>query len=121
MVPVIQPTAWVVDDDATTRDLLAIALGDHFEIQQAASGEEILERLVRRPAPGQAAPSLVLLDIEMDTVDGYQTCQRLRKAGLDIPVLFISSHDTLEERLLAFDAGGDDFISKPFEPDVVLV
>ncbi len=121
MVPVIQPTAWVVDDDVTTRDLLAIALGDHFEIQQATSGEEILERLVRRPAPGQAAPSLVLLDIEMDTLDGYRTCQRLRKAGLDIPVLFISSHDTLEERLLAFDAGGDDFISKPFEPDVVLV
>lgn len=121
MDPVTLPTAWVVDDDPTMRDILAIALGDHFEIQQAASGEEILERLVRRPAPGQAEPSLVLLDIEMDMLDGYQTCQRLRKAGLDMPVLFVSSHDTLEERLLAFDAGGDDFISKPFDPDVVLV
>lgn len=120
MNPVTLPTAWVVDDDPTMRDILAIALGDHFDIQQAASGEETLEHLVRRPAPGQATPSLVLLDIEMDMLDGYQTCQRLRKAGLDIPVLFVSSHDTLEERLLAFDAGGDDFISKPFDPDVVL-
>ncbi len=121
MNQVTQPTAWVVDDDFIVRETLAIALGVAFEVRQASSGEEILERL--RPVNGVAAPEpgVLLLDIEMDMLDGYQTCQRLRQAGLTMPVIFVSSHDTLQERLLAFDAGGCDFISKPFDPDIVLL
>jgi DNA-binding response OmpR family regulator len=115
------PEAWVVDDDPTVRDILEIALGGDFAVQPASSGEEVLERLLAGQAAGRAEPGVVLLDIEMEMLDGYQTCQRLRRAGLTMPVLFVSGHDTLEERLLAFDAGGDDFISKPFDSELVLV
>ncbi len=121
MKPVTQPLAWIVDDDFIVRETLAIALGVAFEVRQASSGEEILEQL--RPISGVTPPEpgVLLLDIEMDMLDGYQTCQRLRQAGLTMPVIFVSSHDTLQERLLAFDAGGCDFISKPFDPDIVLL
>ena len=70
-------------------------------------------------------PDVVLLDIDMPGLNGYDTCRQLRArdnvAAADQPaVIFISSHDTLEERLHAYDCGGDDFINKPAIPDEVL-
>jgi DNA-binding response OmpR family regulator len=121
MNSVTKHIAWVVDDDPLVRETLAIALEESFIVQQACSGEEILECLVTQRNDAQPEPGLVLLDIEMEMLDGYETCQRLRKAGLNMPVIFVSSHDTLDERLLAFEAGGDDFVSKPFDPDIVLL
>lgn len=114
------PQAWIVDDDPILRQTLDIALGDDFGIRQIGSGEDALALLTASDAGPAASPELLLLDIEMGMLDGYETCRRLRAAGFDMPVIFVSGHDTLEEHLQAFGVGGDDFISKPFDPELVL-
>lgn len=103
----------VADDDPVVQETLRIVLEGDFDVAIADSGERCLV------AVAEAEPDLVLMDIEMPGIDGYETCRRLR-ADYAMPVLFVSSHDTLEERLKAYDAGGDDFISKPFDGDLLV-
>lgn len=110
------PIALVVDDDPVVRATVAIALEADFALAEAASGEEALVYLA---AHADTPPELILLDIEMEQLDGYDTCRRLRATGHTMPVIFVSSHDTLEERLRAYDAGGDDFVSKPFDTAIL--
>ena len=109
-----KPLVLVVDDEALVRSVLTTVLEDAYTLQEADSGEAALALLQR---PGQVMPNLIFLDIEMLRLDGYETCRALRAAGHTMPIIFVSSHDTLEERLHAFDVGGEDFISKPFEPE----
>jgi CheY-like chemotaxis protein len=111
-----RPKILVVDDDPVVRAAVAIVLEADFAVAEAASGEEALDYLAANAA---ALPELILLDIEMEQLDGYDTCRRLRAAGHRMPVIFVSSHDTLEERLGAYDAGGDDFVSKPFDAPIL--
>ena len=61
---------------------------------------------------------LILLDVEMPGIDGYETCRRIKESGesTDIPVIFLSGHDHIEDRLKGYEAGGDDYIVKPFAP-----
>lgn len=106
----------VVDDDPVIRAAVAIVLENDFQVAEAESGEAALDYIA---AHADALPDLILLDIEMEQLDGYDTCRRLRAAGHQMPVIFVSGHDTLEERLRAFDAGGDDFISKPFDAPIL--
>ena len=75
----------------------------------AKSGEEAIETAL------QIKPSLILLDIMMPGIDGYETCRRLKNAEAtrDIDVIFVSSHDTAEEKLAGYDAGGCDYLIKP--------
>lgn len=108
-----KPIVLIVDDNAITRRSIAAVLGNAFEARHAASGEECLTLCAERP------PELILLDIEMDGIDGFETCRRLRQ-HTDLPVIFVSSHDTLEERVLGFDCGGDDFIVKPYDPALLV-
>lgn len=102
----------IIDDNPITLHAMAMALCDDFDIEEAESGEEGL-RLLRT-----FEPDLVLLDIEMEGIDGFETCRLLRQKHR-MPVIFVSSHDSLEERLKAFDSGGDDFIVKPFDAEVL--
>ena len=111
------PLVWIVDDDAVLRGVIAAALEDHYGIFEAESGEAVLALLQQ---PGHALPDLIFLDIEMHQLDGYETCQALRAAGHGMPVIFVSSHDSIDERLRAFDVGGDDFVSKPFEAEELM-
>lgn len=104
----------LVDDEALVRSVLSAVLEDSYNILEAESGEAALALLQK---PEQAKPDLIFLDIEMHQFDGYETCKALRAAGHDMPVIFVSSHDTINERLRAFDVGGDDFVSKPFEAE----
>lgn len=108
-----RPRVMIVDDNAITQRTLSLALESEFDISTASSGEECLERF---PV---VQPDLVLLDIEMDGINGHETCRRLRENS-QVPVLFVSSHDSLEDRVAAFDSGGDDFIVKPCVPDILL-
>jgi CheY-like chemotaxis protein len=112
----------VIDDDPVVAGMLAVSLAAAgHEIIEANSGEEALAGLA---APGDGPmPDLVFLDIEMAPgIDGYETCRRLRelRASSDLPVIFLSGHDSLEDRLRAYDAGGSDFMAKPFMPEEVL-
>ena len=107
----------IVDDDPITLGMLESNLEDDFEVQTVDSGEACLATVQN------FAPDLVLLDIEMPGIDGYETCRRLQegRAGLSLPVIFVSSHDTLEERLMAYESGGTDFVIKPFDADELII
>lgn len=107
----------VVDDDATAAGMLESFLEDDFEVRVANSGEACLQLIP------DFSPDLVLLDIEMPCLDGYETCRHLQQdhEGQVMPVIFISAHDTLNERLRAYESGGMDFIAKPFDPDELLL
>ena len=112
----------IVDDDPVMAGMLGISLGAAgHEIIEAHSGEEALA--IFSETNHEPLPDLVILDIEMAPgIDGYETCRQLRgiKTTRDLPVIFLSGHDELDDRLRAYDAGGSDFMAKPFDPEEVL-
>lgn len=107
---------FVVDDDSVMLGMLAGTLDGICELETFAAADACLNRLA------EVKPDLFLLDISMPVMDGYALCRRLKDdwETQDIPVLFISAADDNETRLLCYEAGGDDFIQKPFEPAELL-
>ncbi|MBW7903172.1 MAG: response regulator [Rhodocyclaceae bacterium] len=101
----------VVDDDELMRTIVGEAIGDCYHVIGVGSGEACLE------AAGAERPDLVLLDVEMPGMDGYETCRRLKNDFelAVIPVIFISAHDQIEARLRGYEAGADDYIVKPID------
>ena len=107
-----KPRVLIVDDDLLSREMLRFALSDDFELEQAETGEQALAAANKNP------PQLVVMDIEIPGMNGYETCRRMRK-NTTCPIIFVSSHDTLEERIEAFESGGNDFIIKPFDAEIL--
>ena len=105
----------VVDDNPIIVESLRQALQASFQVATANSGEACLEMLKDE----SNRPDLIFLDIEMGGIDGFETCRRLRQQS-NVPVIFVSSHDELPDLIEAFDSGGDDFVVKPFDPQVLL-
>lgn len=103
----------VVDDDPAIRALHRGLLAKQFDVITAESGEKALE-ICR-----QTGPDLILLDIEMPGMDGIETCRRLREWA-DIPVIFVTAHENLEVHMQAYDAGGNDIITKPVHGEILL-
>ncbi|MDT9000156.1 response regulator [Paucibacter sp. APW11] len=101
----------LVDDDELSLQMLAASLEDSYELQSVTSGAEALALCEQQPF------DLVLLDVEMPELNGYEVCRRLRasEAGAQLSVVFLSAHSSIEERLLGYEAGGDDYVAKPFE------
>ncbi|MET8630503.1 response regulator transcription factor [Kitasatospora sp. NPDC004669] len=98
----------VVEDDHGLRDVLARGLREeHFEVLTAADGAGALRAVHDRV-------DAVVLDIGLPDSDGRDVCHAMRAAGFDAPVLFLTAHDTLPDRLSGFSAGGDDYLAKPF-------
>lgn len=110
---------WVVDDDPVAR-MVAIEELDapHFVTCEFASGEAAL---AARDPLGEP-PDLVLLDVDMPGgADGFAVCRTLREQGDDaLQILFVSARDDIESRLAGYEAGGDDFIVKPYSRDELL-
>jgi DNA-binding response OmpR family regulator len=105
---------FVVDDEASAR-LTAVAALDstEFSVSEFSNAQEMLEVL---DDFASETPDLILLDIEMPGVSGIEACRTLRANSHDaVQVMFVSSHNGLETRLTAYDAGGNDFIVKPYE------
>ncbi len=103
----------VVDDSITTRKLVSATLqAEGYEVLSAGSGEQALKMLE------EASPDLLILDVVMPDMDGYELCKRLRRNEntAHLPILMLTSLTELEEKLKAFDAGADDFLPKPFDP-----
>lgn len=111
--PEITGRVLIVDDEKTTRALHRTVLSKQFDVVTADSGEEAL-KICRAQLP-----DLVLLDVMMPEMDGFETCQKLREFT-DIPIIFATANDKLEEHLKAFDAGGDDIIAKPVVKEILL-
>ncbi len=107
---------FVVDDDPMIRDIMCAILEPDCQVVTFASCEECQARLASEK------PDLFLLDITLPGMDGYAFCRVIKDdaALRSIPVIFVSAHDTIEERVKGYDAGGEDFIVKPFEPEELL-
>ncbi len=112
-----QPIILVVDDVPQNVRLLEAVLTSHgFSVTSAASGAEALEKVRAE------LPDLVLLDIQLPGMNGYEVCRRLREdsATRFLPVVMITSSDT-EARVNALEAGADDFVTKPFNQQELLI
>jgi len=98
----------VVDDDPQIRRVMkATLVGHSYEVMEARTGEEALEKLP------QEMPNLVLLDMNMPGMGGLETCRAVR-AGSDVPVIILSVRNTEKDKVAALDAGADDYVTKPF-------
>jgi CheY-like chemotaxis protein len=99
----------IVEDNYFESRLLQSMLQAH-ELLLADSGESALEML-------HNTPDLILLDITLPGIDGYETCQQIRShvKGQTVPIIFISGFSELQDRIKAFDAGGNDYLTKPFD------
>ncbi len=99
----------VVDDEASITDLVSMALRyEKFAVLTAHSGREALDVVP------DFAPSLIVLDIMMPGIDGFEVARRLRNNGSSFPILFLSARDTTEDKVRGLTLGGDDYMSKPF-------
>lgn len=107
----------IVDDSELNRKMLGQMLGSRFDIAEAASGEACLQ-LLEQNATGI---SIVLLDIHMPGIDGFTVLEEMNRKNLleQIPVIMISSEDTVDAVRRAFDLGASDYISRPFDAKVV--
>ena len=99
----------VVEDDEELRGVLGRGLREEgFAVEVAATGAELLERIEH------TAPDALVIDIGLPDADGRDLCQALRARGIAAPVLFLTARDALVDRIAGFDAGGDDYLAKPF-------
>ena len=106
----------IVDDCQVNIDILVELLGDDFELETAMSGEQCLEKMPR------FNPDLLLLDIMMPGMDGYETCRKIKEspAGPFTQVIMVSGKASPEERLKGYQVGADDYLVKPFNHDELL-
>jgi two-component system OmpR family response regulator len=110
------PRLLVVDDEDTIRELLCGSLRfAGYEVTGAGSGAEALR------ASMSARPDLVLLDVMMPDGNGFEVARRMRSAGgREVPVIFLTARDEVQDRLAGFETGADDYITKPFSLAEVL-
>lgn len=105
----------VVDDEPSIRELLSVSLRfAGFKVETAADGHEA----VRKQAEFDA--DIVVLDIMLPDFDGYEVLRRIRERTPDVPVLFLTAMDGLEDKLKGLNAGGDDYVTKPFSLEEVV-
>lgn len=106
----------VVDDDANLRELLRMATeNEGWAVRAASSGQEALNAI------REFAPDLLVLDVMMPELDGMEVLTRVRASGNDVPVLFLTAKDAVEDRIAGISAGGDDYVTKPFNLEEVIV
>jgi putative two-component system response regulator len=110
-------TILAVDDTPDNLTLVSGVLKDTYKVQVANSGERAL-----KIAMGEHQPDLVLLDIMMPGMDGYEVCRRLKADAKtrDIPIIFLTARSTVEDEQMGFELGAADYIIKPFSPPIVL-
>ena len=106
----------LVDDDIASIAVLRRALGDLGQLRFATSGPDAL-RLAR-----DSPPDLVLLDVELPGLTGFEVCAAMRRDPVlhDIPIIFITSHDSIEDEVTGLTLGAVDFIAKPLRPALVI-
>jgi putative two-component system response regulator len=104
-------TMLIVDDSETNIDILVDTLGEEYDVAVAMDGESALE------AVEENSPDLILLDIMMPDIDGFEVCKRLKSNPEtdNIPVVFLSALTEAEDRQKGLDFGAVDFITKPFD------
>lgn len=105
----MRPHIMVIDDDEKITSLLRRTLAfEGYEVTTAHDGAEGLRLL------GQREADLIVLDVMMPRLDGWEVCRRLREAGIAAPVLMLTAKDEVEDRVRGLDLGADDYLVKPF-------
>jgi two-component system, OmpR family, response regulator len=101
----------VVEDDDNIRfvTVAALRLGG-FAVEETADGRDALAKVAERGT----APDLVVLDVMLPDLDGFEVCRRMRSDGIDVPIVFLTARDAQDDRLRGLTIGGDDYITKPF-------
>jgi putative two-component system response regulator len=118
IAPVSRPIVLVVDDVAANRELLEAHLVDlGYDVRQARDGLEALARVA------DEEPDLILMDVDMPGLDGIEVCRRLKASDRTrlVPVVIVTAFQDRATRLLGLDAGADDFLTKPFDPQELLI
>ena len=107
----------IVDDTIDTLRLLSDLLSEHgYDVRAVTNGRQALQAVERDP------PDLILLDIGLPELDGYEVCRRLRASerSQDVPVIFITALSETADKVRAFETGGVDYVTKPFQVEEVL-
>ena len=103
------PTLLLVDDEEHLRSMLEAALRHHgFDVHPVGNGREALDSV------RTVGADLVVLDVMMPDLDGFEVCRRFRNDGVRTPVVFLTAKDTTEDRVRGLTLGGDDYVVKPF-------
>ncbi len=105
-----------MDDHPINREILRIILEELYELREAATGEEAIE------VAEEFSPDLILLDVMMPGIDGYETCRRLRRleSSKHSKIVMVSAKAMASDRVLGYDSGADDYVTKPFIEDELL-
>ena len=109
------PQVLVVDDEPNIRELVQVALKFHgCSVTGAATGKDAL----RQAETGR--PDLIVLDVMLPDMDGFEVCRRLRAAGNEVPVIFLTARDTSSDTVTGLALGGDDYVTKPFSVEALV-
>jgi len=117
MLTVVKPTIMLVDDSPENIKILSAALSAQYTVKVVNSGQQALKTVVAQ------SPNLILLDIMMPGMDGYEVCKQLKRnpATRDIPVIFITALDSAEDEMKGLSLGAIDYITKPIHTSIALV
>ncbi len=109
------PQVLVVDDEPNIRELVQVALKFHgCAVSTAASGADALRQAE------SARPDLIVLDVVLPDIDGFEVCRRLRAGGNEVPVIFLTARDTSSDTVTGLALGGDDYVTKPFSVEALV-
>jgi two-component system, OmpR family, response regulator len=109
------PQVLVVDDEPNIRELVQVALKFHgCSVSTAASGKEAIRQAET------SKPDLIVLDVMMPDMDGFEVCRRLRAGGNEVPVIFLTARDTSSDTVTGLAIGGDDYVTKPFSVEALV-
>jgi two-component system, OmpR family, response regulator len=109
------PQVLVVDDEPNIRELVQVALKFHgCSVTTAGTGKDAL----RQAETDQ--PDLIVLDVMLPDMDGFEVCRRLRSAGNEVPVIFLTARDTSSDTVTGLALGGDDYVTKPFSVEALV-
>ncbi|PWW40981.1 MULTISPECIES: response regulator transcription factor [Paenibacillus] len=111
----MRSTILIVDDDEKIVSMLRRGLAfEGYDVQTASNGAEGLSKLMDKE------PDIVVLDVMMPQIDGFEVCRRLREAGSKVPVLMLTAKDEVQSRVTGLDTGADDYLVKPFALEELL-
>jgi two-component system, OmpR family, response regulator len=109
------PRVLVVDDEPNIRELVQVALKFHgCTVSTASNGTDAIRQAEA------TAPDLIVLDVMLPDIDGFEVCRRLRAAGNEVPVIFLTARDTSSDTVTGLAIGGDDYVTKPFSVEALV-
>jgi two-component system response regulator MprA len=109
------PRLLILEDEPELRDVLVRSLcAEGFDARGVGTAHQLIERVTG------SRPDALVIDIGLPDADGRDVCHALRARGIDTPVLFLTARDALTDRLAGFSAGGDDYMTKPFDIEEVV-